>query len=207
MPARSMRRGGVTESSIRFCPFCREPFEDIARCPTHDIELVTLRALGAITAASVPDDAPLPLWSPRRGRGLLFSGALITLLAFFCPLATLSGELHASNTLLALARARAPRLWLVPLAAFALFSLLYRRRTANELRAARVGSVFLALIPSAVVIFTLIGVHDAVRQLAAQRDALVQLQIGWGAWLVFLAGVLLVWGSAVLGVRRAQRVR
>jgi hypothetical protein len=80
----------MTETPILFCPFCREAFDELERCPTHDVELVTLRELGALAAASAHEDTPLPLLSLRRGRGLLALGAVLTLLGFFCPLARLS---------------------------------------------------------------------------------------------------------------------
>jgi hypothetical protein len=192
---------------MRFCPFCKEAFDDTERCPTHDVELVGLRELGLIAAASTSDDAALPAWSPRRGRGLLGFGALLTLIAFFLPLASLSGDLHVTNSLFTLARGRALRLWIVPMAAFALLLMVYRRRTGPEMRGARVAALFLSVLPSAVVIFTLLGTRSAALRLAEQLRSDVQLQIGLGSWLVGVASVPLLWGSIMFGVRPKPRVR
>jgi hypothetical protein len=192
---------------MRFCPFCKEAFEDVDRCPTHDVELVGLRELGRVAAASTADDVVLSAWSLGRGRGLLVFGAVLTLIAFFLPLASLSGDLHATNTLFTLARGRALRLWIVPMAAFAVLLMLYRRRTGPDMRSARVAALFLSLLPIAVVIYTLLGTRSAALRLAEQLRSDIQLQIGLGSWLVGLASIPLVWGSLVLGVRPKPRVR
>jgi hypothetical protein len=200
-------RDALTDTPIRFCPFCRESFEDVERCPSHDVALVSLRELGALAAADVNEDAVLPVWSLRQGRGLIALGAALTLLAFFCPMASLSGELHTSNTLWKLAHGRALRLWIAPTAVFALSLILYRRRSCIDMRSARLATLFVSLLPSALVIYTLLGAQSAADRLAQQLRGQVQLHIGFGAWLIWLAGVLLVWGSARFGVRRKPRVR
>jgi hypothetical protein len=197
----------MNESRMLFCPFCKEAFDDVTRCPSHDVELVSLRELGVVAAAGAPDDAPLPVWSLQRGRGLLGFGALLTWVAFFFPLASLFGDLRVTNTMFTLARGRALRLWIVPMAAFALLLMLYRRRSGPAMRGARMAALFLSLLPSGVVIFTLFGTHEAAQRLAEQLHSNVQLHIGLGAWLVGLASIPLVWGSAVLGVRPKPRVR
>jgi fumarate reductase subunit D len=183
-----------------FCPFCREPFEDLDRCPSHDLALVTLRELGALVAAA--DETALPFWALRRGRGQVLSGALLTLIGFFCPFGSLTGELTRTNTLFALARGRTPRLWIVPLAAIALLLILVRRRTGPEQRGARIAALFVSTLPSLVVMSSWLGARAA-----AQRLSDVQFQLGFGAWLVWCAAVLLLWGSAILGVRPKIRLR
>ena len=197
----------MSESPILFCPFCREAFEGETRCPSCDVELVALRELGALAAAAAPDDAPLSVWSPKRGRGVLGFGALLTLIAFFCPFATLDGDRRVTNTLYTLARGRSLRLWLVPLAAFALLLMLYRRRTGPSMRGARLAAIFLSLIPSAVVAFSLSGAESAALRLSHDFQTEWSLQIGLGSWLIWFAALPLVWGSARLGVRSARRVR
>jgi hypothetical protein len=196
----------VTDTPILFCPFCREAFEGLERCPTHDTALVGLRELGALAAASAYEDAALPWWSWRAARGWLASGALLTLLAFFCPLATLSGDIHATNSGWQLAHGRALRLWIVPTAAFALLLMLYRRRTGREMRGARLAALFVSILPSTVVIFTLLGARSAAERMAARMQADVQLQIGAGAWMIWLAAVLMIWGSLRFGVRPKPRI-
>jgi hypothetical protein len=197
----------MTDGGPRFCPFCKDAFDDVARCPSHDVELVSLRELARLAAVAGDDDAPVSIWSPRRGRGWLACGALLMLAAFFCPLASLHGELTVTNTLFSLARGRALRLWIVPMAAFALLSLLYRRRTAYGMRGARLAAVFVSLLPGAVVLFTLHGAQQAALRLAEELRSDFRLQIGLGAWLVALATIPALWGSVMLGKRPATRVR
>jgi hypothetical protein len=197
----------MTDTPILFCPFCREAFDELERCPTHDVELVTLRELGALAAATAHEDTALPLWSVRRGRGLLALGAALTLLGFFAPLARLSGDVQASSSLWTLAHGRALRLWIVPTAACAVLSMLYRRRSGVEMRSARVAAIFVSLLPSAVVLFTLHGAQSAATLMAEELHSDVRFQIGAGAWLIFAAGAVLLVGSSVFGVRRKPRVR
>lgn len=194
-----------------FCPFCREAFDELERCPDHDVELVSLRELGQLSAAQVPDQERLPVWSARLGRGLVASGALGTLLAFFCSFGRLvdgsAGGEEISSTLLSLARGRALRLWIVPTAAFALLWMLYRRRTPVAMRAARVGALFVACLPSAVVAFTWLGARAAAAAMAGKTAGPVVFHLGIGAFLVFGSGVLAVLGSLRLGVKPSSRIR
>jgi hypothetical protein len=194
----------LTENRVRFCPFCREPFENASRCPSHDIALVTLRELGARVAAA--DETALPFWSLRRGRAQIWIGALLTLLGFFCRFGDLSGDVSVTNTLFALARGRTPRLWLVPISALTLLLILFRRRTGPELRGARLGALFVSLLPALVVLSSVLGARSAALRLSLQTQSEVQFQLGFGTWLIWFAAVWLVWGSAILGVRPKLRV-
>ena len=191
---------------MHFCPFCREAFDEIERCPHHDVALVSLRELGQLSAANVPDDKPVSLWSARFGRGWVALGALGTLLSFLGPFGQLHGDLEISNTLLHLARGRALRLWVVPLAAFALFLTLYRRRSPAAMRGARLGTLITACLPSAVVLVTWQGAVAAANAMAGSGNQ-VSFQLGFGSYAVFLSGALAIFGSVRLGVRPAQRVR
>ena len=188
---------------MRFCPFCREAFDDVSRCPVHDVELVSLRELGALAAAQGAEERG-SLWSPRRGRGQVAIGALLTLVAFFAPFGSLTGELAVTNTLFTLARGRSLRLWLVPAAALALLSVLYRRRSGVALRGARVAAVFLSLVPSAVVLYTWLGARRAAQLLAAGQ---VEFVLGSGSYLVWIAGAIALWGSVRLGVHKGPALR
>jgi len=190
-----------------FCPFCREAFEDATRCPDHDVELVSLRELGQLAAATTPDDGLLALAAPRYGRWQIALGALGSLVAFLCPFGALEGHLNIQNSLLALARGRALRLWIVPAAACALLLMLYRRRTPRALRGARLGALFVSCLPSAVVLYTLYGAQAAAGALAARTGSAVAFHVGSGSVLVLASGAVLVWGSLRLGVQRGPRVR
>jgi hypothetical protein len=194
----------VSAHSVLFCPFCRESFEGIERCPSHDLALIDFRELARAELAS--DDARLPVQSLRGGRGWLFAGALLTLCAFFLPLAQLSGAVDVENSLGELT-ARAPRLWLVPAAALATLSVLARRRTPAGMRGARLVVGLLALVPSAVVVATLVGTRTATAQLAESLGSQVHAHVGAGAWLVWGALAPLLWGSLRFGVMPRPRVR
>jgi hypothetical protein len=194
----------VTDSAVLFCPFCAEPFEGLERCPTHDLALVPFREL---PRARTPDDARVALTSPIFGRGSLFGGALLTLIAFFCPLVRLSGQVEIENTLRELATGRAPRLWLVPAAALAVISILVRRRTPAGMRGARLALCLLSLLPSGLVLFTLSGAGAAAQRMAEQLGARIAVHWGAGAWLTWAAAIPLLWGSLRFGVPPKPRVR
>jgi hypothetical protein len=190
-----------------FCPFCKEGFDDVARCPHHDVELVSLRVLGQLSAARIPDDERLRWWSTRLGRGWVMLGALGTLLSFLCPFGQLLGEVTVSNTMLVLARGRAVRLWLVPIAALMLLLTLYRRRSPAAMRGARLGALLVSGLPSTVVVITWLGASAAAAAMAPGSAGAVTFQLGFGSWLAFASGVVAAIGSARLGVQPAQRVR
>lgn len=188
-----------------FCPFCREAFDDAVRCPHHDVALVSLRELGQLSAAQVPDDARVPLWSPRFSRGWIALGALGTLLAFLGPFGQLLGDVEVSNTLLHLARGRALRLWVVPVAAFALLLTLYRRRSPAAMRGARLGTLLISCLPSAVVAFTWHGAVAAAEVMSGSGNQ-VTFQLGLGSYAVFLSAAPAIFGSVRFGVQPARRV-
>lgn len=192
-------------SAVRFCPFCREPFEALALCPTHELHLVPFRELPADAAAQ--DDTQVPLATPHFGRAPLLLGAILTLLAFFLPLASLSGQASASSTVLALARARDVWLWLVPMSAVGQLVVLRRRRTPRELRGARVFVLLCALVPSCAVIFTWIGVRAAAATLSSRLQSVVSPHLGFGALLVWLAALPMLYAGITLGVAKAARVK
>jgi hypothetical protein len=194
----------VTETAVLFCPFCAEAFEGLDRCPTHDLALVPFRQL---PRSRVPDDERVAMASPTLGRGPLFLGALLTLIAFFCPLVRLSGQVEIQNTLRELASGRAPRLWLVPVSALAVVSILVRRRTPASMRGARLALCLLSLLPSGLVLFTLSGAGSAAQRMAEQLGARIYVHWGAGAWLTLGAAIPLLWGSLRFGVFPQTRVR
>lgn len=194
----------MTDSAVLFCPFCSEPFEGLDRCPSHDLALVPFRDL---PRARTPDDARVALASPTFGRGALFIGAVLTLVAFFCPLVRLSGQVEIQNTLRELATGRAPRLWLVPAAALAVISILVRRRTPAGMRGARLALFMLSLLPTGLVLFTLSGAGAAAQRMAEQLGARIAVHWGAGAWLTLAAAIPLLWGSLRFGVPPKPRVQ
>lgn len=188
-----------------FCPFCREAFDDVERCPHHDVALVSLRELGQLSAANVPDDKRVSLWSARFGRGWIALGAASTLLSFLGPFGQLVGDVEISNTLLHLARGRALRLWVVPVGAFTLLLTLYRRRTPAGMRGARLGTLLVSCLPSAVVLFTWQGAVAAADAMASSGNQLT-FQLGLGSYGVFVSGAIAIFGTLRFGVQPARRV-
>ncbi len=195
-----------TSSRVLFCPFCREPFEGLAHCPTHELQLLPFSELGEPLDADV-DHQPLPRLSPRLGRGLLVLGVVLTLVAFLCPLASFSGQVSMSSTLLGMARARSPRLWLVPTAMFAQLLVLHRRKSPVELRGARLTVLLLALLPSLIVLSKLLEVRSVAALMANEMRSAVHVHVGAGSWLVWLSALPMLRAGMILGVRAPRRVQ
>lgn len=197
----------VSGDAVLFCPFCREPFEGLLHCPTHDLALVPFRELGP-ELDPARDQERLPLATPGFGRGLVLAGSMLSLLAFLLPLARFSGQLEVTNTMLELARGRdGARLWLVPLAALSQLVVLHRRRSLIALRGARLTVLVFALVPSLAVGSALFGVRAAAEVLSTRMGSHVELHIGVAAWLVWLAALPMLYGGAKLGVRPLRRVK
>jgi hypothetical protein len=196
-----------SDGTYAYCPFCREGFSDLARCPDHDLQLVTLRELGRFYGSYRERDQRMAWWSPRLSRGWLALGATATLLAFACPFGRLAGDVAVTNTLFRLARAHAIRLWLVPLGATALLLMLYRRRTPAALRGARLAALFVSCLPSYAVATTWLGARSAAHALSVQRAAPIEFHLGFGAWLVWAAGSVLLVASLRLGTHERSRKR
>src|ERR1700741_1529616 len=110
---------GTATDQVLFCPFCREAFEGDQRCPEHELDLVTWAELPR-AVPQLTDDYALPWPSLRLGRGWVAGGAAVALFAFVAlPLAGVDGALRMGGTMLMLAVASTPKLWLVPAAAWA----------------------------------------------------------------------------------------
>jgi hypothetical protein len=196
----------VSSGAVLFCPFCRESFEGLVHCPTHDLALVPFGELPA-EHDDDRDNVALPRLHLGYGRAWLLVGAVLTLVAFFTPLASLSGQMEVTNSMLELARARAKWLWLVPLAAASQLVVLHRRRSLAGMRGARAVALFFALVPSFAVTVTLIGVDRATDALAERTGTSIHAHVEFGAAIVWLATALGGFGSLTLGVRPLQRVR
>ena len=189
---------------VRFCPFCRESFEDADSCPEHGLRLVEFMELPR-ELDEEPGDAWLPLKFTHQ-RGWLFLGAALTLVAFGLPMATLSGQVDAQDSMWDMANARTKTLWLVPMIALGQLATLYRRRTPDELRSVRLVAVLFALVPSGVVAFTMRGITEATELMSARMGG-VEVTFGPGAWLVFVAALPALWGGARLGMARKRSYR
>jgi len=189
---------------VLFCPFCGEAFEGAERCPEHELLLVPWRALPQ--KPHVPaDDEPLPWQSALLGRGLVAAGAALSLLAFVAlPLARVDGALAMGGSMLLLALSGTPKLWLVPAAACAQLAILYRRRTAASMRAARLAVGFVACVPALAAVWTWLGARNAVALLAERLHQPLQLQPASGAYALGLAAVLMLIGATQLGAKSSH---
>jgi len=191
-------------AGVRFCPFCRESFEDSDTCPEHGLRLVEFLDLPREL-----DEEPGHAWLPlalTHQRGFVLLGALLTLVAFNLPMAMLSGQIEGDNSMWDMANAREKTLWLVPMVALAQLATLYRRRTPDQLRSVRLVAVLFAVAPSITVAATMRGVAEAT-QLMSDRLGGVELAFGWGAWLTFAAALPALWGALRLGMSRKRSYR
>jgi hypothetical protein len=131
----------------------------------------------------------------------------MTLVAFFCPLVRLSGQVEIENTMRELATGHGLMLWFVPVTALAVVSILVRRRTPVGMRGARLVLCLLSLLPSGVVLYILAGAAAAAQRMAEQLGSRISVHWGAGAWLSLIAAIPLLWGSLRFGVPPKPRVR
>jgi hypothetical protein len=106
----------------------------------------------------------------------------------------------------ALARSQSRLLWMVLISAVGQVVVLRRRRTPRQLRGSRVFVLLCAIVPTLVVSYTVLGVHAAARLLQAQRVD-IDVKIGAGAYLVWLAAPLMLYAGVRLGVHPTARVK
>jgi hypothetical protein len=185
--------------TVLFCPFCGEAFEGPTHCPEHDLRLVPWAALPKADPM-VREHEPLPWQSPRVGRAWVAGGAASILLAFVAlPLARVDGALHMGGSMLRLALAGTPRLWLVPLAVWAELLILYRRRTPWAMRGARLAALLIGCVPALAVLSTWLATRHAVALLADRMRAQLLLHLGSGAYAIWLATLPLLMGASRLG--------
>ena len=199
-----MRRTANRTDLVLFCPFCRDAFEGTFQCPEHGLRLLPFQELPK-AQRSVTPDAQLPLWEWHHGRGLVLLGALLTSLAFFLPLAALSGDVQAHSTLLELACGRSKTLWLVPAAGCAQVALLVRWRSLRGLASVRLAVLWLALLAPSVVMLTWSGASDAAQIMNREARGGVVLTPGAGVWTATLGAILSLWGGLRLGRPRKPK--
>jgi hypothetical protein len=185
-----MTRPPVPRGGVLFCPFCGESFEQVTRCPDHDLALVPWHALPSSRPATPQPDEPVARWSKHHSRGLLLASAALTLLAFVSlPLGHVQGDARYGGSLVSLAAHGAHRLWLVPAGALALGASTLRRRTLRSLHAARLALFVLALVPPLAAGWAFTGSRQAVALLSEQSGAALSLVPGSGLIAVCLGAL------------------
>ncbi len=192
---------------VLFCPFCGEAFEGLTHCPEHELGLLPWAQLPGAAERALPERESLAWFSPRLGRGWVAASALLWLLAFAAlPLGNVSGSLHMGGSMLQLALRGTPRLWLLPVAAWAELAILYRRRSPHALRGARLAVVLVGCVPLLSAVSTWFSARRAVALLAARDGQQLQLHVGSGLYAVALASLPLIVAGLRLGVppRRAH---
>ena len=178
-----------TEHTQRLiCPFCGAEFEELAECPEHGLTLVQIgvHELGG-SSKRVTFFA-----DPRLGRGFVLLGATLVLVGFVLPFVR-SSEIVASA--LEVAVDGAANLWLTPGAAILLLWILWRRRDAESMRAARVAVFALAAAGALPLVYTC-------RRVALMADA-QGTDLAWllGLWVMASGLAVAAVGSRALGGR------
>jgi hypothetical protein len=184
--------------TVLFCPFCRESFEDLEKCPDHDLALVPFERLPK-RGPAVHDDEPLPLHEPRYGRAIVVGGAALAMVGFVLPLATTVTTREITVSGLPLAMTRMPHLWAVPLVAIALVAVLLRARTLRRLRSIRLAVPAIAFLGITALAYAAYSIVTGARALeaAAQREISVTLEIGF--WITLAGFAIATAGGLVLG--------
>lgn len=148
-------------SQVLFCPFCKDSFEGVDRCPEHDLALVPFDELPRAPREQA-DDAPMQILDPRRGRGELALAGVSLLVAFVLPLVEVAvADRSQSFSTLAAATQRAPNLWAIPASGAILLSTVARRRVPLRMRGARLALSLVALVPIVSVVYSVRRIFEA----------------------------------------------
>ncbi len=189
---------------VLFCPFCRESFEDVTRCPEHDLVLLSFDKLGPdpLDAAHDPDvidTTPLEPLDHSFGRGFVAAGAVVNALSLgFEFVRGVGGSAGLSVREIAIT---APSVWTLPIVSFVLLYVLRRRRTPVELRGLRVLVPMLALVSPLTFGWVMWRLHHGALVWATGKRT-IGLEAGSAWYVVGLASVLIVVGGIRLGVHR-----
>jgi hypothetical protein len=178
--------GGVTgvPPETRVCPFCRESFEGEARCPHHDLELVS--------AAELEGNEPEAL-APVRGRSLVMASAIAASVAFFFPFFDDVEGVRPSMSALGVSLAGAESLWVSFLVPVVVLGMLFSSPDAHTLRRIRVALFLASCIAIAAAVLAL---H---RGLALAEAGGSTLTPGAGAYALLVALVVMGLGTLRLG--------
>ncbi|MEM9194143.1 MAG: hypothetical protein AAGF12_33520 [Myxococcota bacterium] len=175
-----------------FCPFCRECFEGMERCPDHDLPLVPFEKLPKERRA-VGWDQRLELHDPRFGRGIVAFSAILVFVGFAFPMVTSTVSEPVTFSGFEVAAKRAPQLWAVPLVAIGFLVILLRRRTPRQLRGARVAIPLMSVLGATALGYTFMNIQRGAELMGSRLYQEIQIDVEWGTWVVGfgLVGALL----------------
>jgi len=134
-------------SGLRFCPFCKEPFEGDL-CPDHGLPLVSLVDLASVRRVPAESD-PLRWTDLRFGRGQMLLGALLVVVGFFVPAVVDGTRDGAATSAFDIWLLRADYLGIVPAVVVGIAGLAFARRTRLDLMRARPAFAFALTMASA----------------------------------------------------------
>lgn len=183
-------------SAIRFCPFCREPFEG-ERCPDHGLPLVTGVELASV--ARIPHESELLAPTDFRfGRLTVILGALVVVVGFGLPFVVDRTRGDQTTSAFELWQLRADYLALVPTALVGIVTLAFVRRTRRDLRRIRLAmgvALGFAILALAVAASRIVDYGRHLDRIGAENG----LEIAGGAFVLVAGFVVLAIGIVRLG--------
>ncbi|WP_053234795.1 hypothetical protein [Sandaracinus amylolyticus] len=205
MPERDAPPDPGKQQPLLFCPFCRECFEGERECPEHELALVPFDQLPRdpeLEGSDLPShDEPVSMFEPRFGRGLVMAGVALSAIGFALPLLTITTATQTRTfSGFETATGPAPSVWTIPFVAAMFVWILARRRTPLEMLGARLVGVVFALAPLVSLVYTVLKVTKSAEEQSAQTGRLLEVGVEYGAGVLAIAALLLLAGSARLGV-------
>lgn len=183
-------------SGVRFCPFCKEPFEGEI-CPDHGLPLISLVELASVKKIPGETD-PLAPTDFRFGRLSVVLGAVVVMIGFFLPAVVDGTRDGQTTTAFQIWQLRADYLSVVPGAMFALPVLVFVRNSRLALVRARPALgllAFTALGALVVAASHVVSYAWHLDRIGAERD----LRPAIGVWIMALGFAVLARAISRLG--------
>ncbi len=137
------------------------------------------------------DDEEVAFYDLRFGRGLVFAAAALMVLGFFLPvLASHFGSEVRVATGFDAASTVAMNLWVLPLVAITMVSIVTRRRTPAAMRGVRLAIPALGVMGGTSLAYTIWRVSEGAERIMQMYGQEVEVELRFGIW-VAAAGVLL----------------
>lgn len=191
--------------AVRFCPFCREPFEGLSECPDHGVPLVAWDELLVRDRGRVPGpDEPLAGHDLRFGRGFVVVGALLVVAGWLLPAVVDGFRGGVETSGYRLWGLQADYLIVLPASALVAFYAVFSRRTRRTLAAARLaifGALLLDLAALAVAAVHVLRYAERLRSVGEHGD----VTPGVGAYVTLVGLALAAYGTFRLGSARDAR--